>query len=191
MLRKRGMPLMTAERYREIFRFPVREYYEEVGFDFSVEKFERPAEEFIDEYNSLLHEAVLFEGAAETLKWADSSGIKQYVLSAMEQQALRSSVHDRNILPFFQALFGIQDNLAHSKLQRGKELLSFLKDHHNDTETFRPVLIGDSLHDHEVGHQLGIPVILVSWGHQHPDRLKSTNRPVVNSFSELQHLMFV
>ena len=43
MLRERSLPQLSAERYQEIFCFPVSEYYRKAGFDFSKEPFERLA----------------------------------------------------------------------------------------------------------------------------------------------------
>ena len=38
MLTKRELPLLTTESYREVFTFPVKKYYELVGFDFNKDK---------------------------------------------------------------------------------------------------------------------------------------------------------
>ena len=38
LLRRRGLPpLGSLARYREVFRFPIRDYYTDIGFDFSRE----------------------------------------------------------------------------------------------------------------------------------------------------------
>ena len=41
LLEPRGLPLMSIERYREIFGFPIRRYYETLGFDLQAESFAR------------------------------------------------------------------------------------------------------------------------------------------------------
>lgn len=40
MLKGRDLPLLTAERYREVFGFPVKDYYVKLGFNFGIESFE-------------------------------------------------------------------------------------------------------------------------------------------------------
>ena len=35
MLKKRNLPKIDSKKYREIFDFPVTEYYSKLGFDFS------------------------------------------------------------------------------------------------------------------------------------------------------------
>ena len=37
LLERRGMDLISIERYRDIFDFPVKNYYEKLGFDFDNE----------------------------------------------------------------------------------------------------------------------------------------------------------
>ena len=34
MLSSRNLPLMTVDKYRELFDFPVKDYYAKTGFDF-------------------------------------------------------------------------------------------------------------------------------------------------------------
>ncbi|SVD25320.1 uncharacterized protein METZ01_LOCUS378174, partial [marine metagenome] len=40
ILRRRGMDTITLEKYREIFGFPVKDYYLKLGFDLEKEPFE-------------------------------------------------------------------------------------------------------------------------------------------------------
>jgi phosphoglycolate phosphatase len=181
LLERRKLARLDMERYREIFTFPVRKYYEAAGFDFSREAFEGPAEEFILEYRLLLPEAELFPDVVQVLEFFRLSGIRQYVLSAMEQDALVSSIEARGILPFFHRIYGIGDNLAFSKLLRGKELL---KD--NGIDPGRVLMVGDTLHDLEVAGELGLDIVLVGRGHQHPDRLGGEGRTVIDNLEQLK-----
>ncbi|MFA5815041.1 MAG: hypothetical protein WC865_05425 [Bacteroidales bacterium] len=52
LLLDRNLPPIDEEKYARIFRFPVKEYYQEAGFDFIHEPFEVPAMEFIRIYDS-------------------------------------------------------------------------------------------------------------------------------------------
>jgi hypothetical protein len=36
LLKERTLPLISEDKYRDIFTFPVRNYYEQLGFDFLV-----------------------------------------------------------------------------------------------------------------------------------------------------------
>ena len=50
MLGRRGIAPVSLDRYREIFTFPIREYYRLAGFDFSRESYETLAEEYMRIY---------------------------------------------------------------------------------------------------------------------------------------------
>ena len=115
LLERRKLPLLNEGRYREIFTFPIRNYYEAAGFDFDVEPFELPAEEFIVEYKQIMHQTRLFPDVAETLELLCSRGVRQFVLSAMEEQALRNLVKQHGIEHYFEEVCGISDNYAVSK----------------------------------------------------------------------------
>ena len=47
-LEKRKLPLMNEDKYREKFLFPIKTFYESIGFDFSKEDFTITNDEFHD-----------------------------------------------------------------------------------------------------------------------------------------------
>ena len=48
LLRRRSMASITAEQYRQIFGFPLKEYCQRLGFDVEDGGFERLSEEFLE-----------------------------------------------------------------------------------------------------------------------------------------------
>ena len=51
LLAKRNLPLISGiEQYRNIFGFPVKSYYEALGFDFSKEPYDKLAHEWVALY---------------------------------------------------------------------------------------------------------------------------------------------
>lgn len=69
MLKIKGYDkFLTVEKYREIFCFPVIEYYRQVGFDFSVHPFEELAELYIRLYSPLQGKAKMYSGADDVLR---------------------------------------------------------------------------------------------------------------------------
>lgn len=181
LLSKRNLPLLCRDRYLDVFGFPVKDYYQRLGFDFSREAFEIPAEEFILHYNEGIDQVPLFEDAWETLCFFQQQGIRQYIVSAMEHRALESSVSKRGILPFFSSIHGIANNLAFGKSSIARELIQSQK-----LEPEYCIFIGDTIHDAEVAAETGVKGILIARGHQHPNRLNQTGNPVLGSLSELQ-----
>ena len=93
LLRDRGLPLLSVERYKEIFRFPVIDYYRDAGFDFEKEPFEIPARQYVKLYYGRENETKLFPDVVDTLTYFKNNNFKQYVLSAMENGNLERMVH--------------------------------------------------------------------------------------------------
>lgn len=180
LLKKRNLPLLTIEKYRKIFTFPVQSYYQSAGFNFENEPFEVPAMEFIDLYHQALSQAKLFSDVMQVLEFISSKGISQSVLSAMEHESLVKSLIDRKIFPFFEEVSGINNHYAHSKLEIGRQLIDKINLPHNQL-----LMIGDSLHDLEVSDQLGIDCLLVSRGHQSKERLMAKTPNVFDELNDV------
>ena len=180
LLEKRKLPILTDATYKEVFAFPVRDYYEKAGFDFSKEDFEIPAKEFTDQYNSKVNECGLHANVIEVLEQLRIDGKKQYILSAMKQDMLTTTLKQNNIYYFFEDIVGLDNHYAASKIERGKQLIR-----RNKIEKETALMIGDTEHDFEVAEELGIACILIADGHQSKKRLENTRAKVLNSLQEL------
>ncbi|MCK9452438.1 MAG: HAD family hydrolase [Bacteroidales bacterium] len=184
MLQARQLPALSSDNYREIFRFPVRDYYQDIGFDFKQEAFEIPALEFMQHYQNLLHEAVLFEGVRETLEQLRAAGYKQFVLSAMEQQLLDQLLEQHQISSYFEHIQGIDDHFADGKIMAAHKLIAVIG---NSRPT--PIMVGDTLHDAEVGAECGFETILFSGGHFSAERLKQAGLSLFENHKDLQEFL--
>jgi len=184
LLGRRNLPLLDIVKYKEVFPFPVRDYYIALGFDFASEPFEIPAMEFIEEYGKNLPGARLHKGCVEVLKTFRDNGYQQFILSAMEQEALAASVKSIGIGAFFIEIRGIQDHYAHGKDHVAHELIR-----RNNLNGLKTLLIGDTLHDAEVAMAAGIPCLLVASGHQSEARLKKQGIPLANDISGILTLL--
>ena len=91
MLKKRGLPLKTVEEYRELFDFPVKDYYAKLGYDFDKEPFDEVGMEFIIKYNKRQDETLLHPEVLEILAAFNTRGFSQNILSAREH-------NDTNVL---------------------------------------------------------------------------------------------
>jgi phosphoglycolate phosphatase len=180
LLKERGLPSVDLHRYREIFTFPVRDYYHSLGFDFRKEPFDIPAHQFIDLYRENLHSAPLHQGIADILGYFQNNGIQQVILSAMEQEFLEDTLNAKGILRFFDKVVGITNHLGDGKLEKARELVANLGG--KAEEIF---LIGDTFHDYEVANGSGIECILIANGHQSYERLKDFNCIVLQDMKSL------
>ncbi|MGE0631241.1 MAG: HAD family hydrolase [Pseudobdellovibrionaceae bacterium] len=175
LLTVRGLPQIEKEYYRQVFEFPVINYYKAIGFNFERESFEDVSHEFVQLYMDGFHHCPLVFGAKDTLETIQALKITQSILSAADQESLDVMVSHFELKQYFSSVNGIENKFASSKIQKGMDLIS--SSSHGLSET---VLIGDTEHDLEVGQHLGIDVVLVGHGHQCPTRLSRVHDKVIN-----------
>jgi phosphoglycolate phosphatase len=180
MLARRGLPMLSVDDYKAVFTFPVKDYYQKIGFDFEKEPFEIPALEFIDYYNSRVKECSLQKDTLRVLEYFRSIDVKQYILSAMEQVVLDNCLKHYQINGFFDYVSGLDNIYAVSKIENGHRLIAELK-----LDASELVLIGDTVHDFEVATKLGCQCVLIADGHQSKEVLQGTGALVIDSISEL------
>ena len=175
LLDRRGLPALSLEKYRDIFTFPVRNYYVAAGLDFGNEPFEIVGREWMDSYERRKHECPLHLGTVELLKQLASRRVGQSILSAYSQHTLEQIVAHHGLLPFFQHLYGLDNIYAASKVVQGRKLMARLG--HGPGQV---VLIGDTIHDFEVAREIGADCLLVAHGHQSHARLASLGVPILS-----------
>jgi phosphoglycolate phosphatase len=180
LLSDRNLPVVNAKTYKEVFSFPVQDYYKTLGFDFENEDFSVPAHQYIDLYYAGFDSCALQNNVVEMLESLKGKGVRQFVLSAMEQDMLEKTLKLKGISNYFEGVAGLTDHYAVSKVERGKQLIrEFNIDNENTW------LIGDTTHDFEVATELGVKCILIADGHQSAERLKATKAKLVGSLKEL------
>lgn len=173
MLEKRGLGTITLQQYKDLFGFPVKEFYEGLGFDFSLDSWQDVSQDFVDTYDILAGGMTLNRGVREVLSGLQERGVRQYILSALQEDTLRKMVADFAIAPCFQQVYGACDIYAGSKVGRGKMMLEECGMIPGET-----LMIGDTLHDAEVAGALGFDCMLYAGGHNSEWRLQG-NAPVI------------
>ena len=180
MLKKRKLPVLTIERYQEMFDFPVKNYYERIGFDFQKEPFTIVGTEFIAKYDAKSRESKLHDFALSILKNAKNTGQTQSILSARKHQQLVEEIDFFEIKPYFDNIVGLDNHYAGSKVENGLQLISEL-----NLPNEQIVLIGDTTHDYEVAESMNIDCILIANGH-HPElKLKKCKASVIKNLETL------
>ncbi len=181
MLVKRGARPITIEHYRRRFGFPVRPFYAELGVDLAKWDWDEICEDF---HTFVLEEPqAVRPDARAALELAASLGFRQSILSALRQDKLEAALAANGFLGFFDRIFGVDNLDGASKLDRGRELMASL-----GPAADAPVFIGDTLHDAEVARELGGRCVLVSCGHQMPDRLAVAGCPVAATLADAVRL---
>jgi phosphoglycolate phosphatase len=180
VLKSKNIKTLSLEDYRLIFDFPVKKYYEKAGFNFAEYSFEEVGKQWMDEYEIRKGETFLFEGTKDVLDYISSLGIGQSVLSAYSLHTLIEIINSHGLTKYFKHITGLDHIYATGKLDIGRELIKKI-----NVPLKKVVLVGDTLHDHDVAAELGIQCILIANGHQSRARLISSGFPVLNDIREL------
>ncbi len=180
MLRKRNLPGIDSKKYREIFDFPVIDYYAKLGFDFSKESFEELTVEFIGEYYARFNECKLFDEVEEVLKKIRDRGISQSILSASKEDVLTEKIKHYGIDKYFSKTIGLENHYAESKIENGKKWIAELN--LNPQEV---LLIGDTAHDYIVSKHIGSDCLLIANGHYSYKRLAKLGVDVISTLKEM------
>ncbi len=186
ILKRRNMKNISLEDYKEVFDFPVRNYYKAVGFSELNDKlFHELSVEFIEEYEDRKLDFGLNKDALTILDKIHSAGIQQSVLSAYSQQTLEQIVEHYGIRKYFVSLSGLDNIYAASKVENGRRLVKRL-----GLSSGEALMVGDTLHDKEVADEIGADSALLASGHQSKERLLKSGVPVIDNLLELEKILF-
>ena len=180
VLKDRNLNGITLDDYRNVFDFPVQDYYLKLGFNFQDEPFESSGLDFIKIYDSRKFEPQLFNDTMPTLNALKNSGCTHSILSAQNINTLRKSVIHYQLDGMFEYISGLEDHYAIGKVEQGKILIKNLQFDLNEV-----VMIGDTEHDYVVAQEMGIKCFVMDRGHNSTKRLQSKQAQVFSSFSGL------
>ena len=179
MLSERGMrEIADLDEYREVFDFPIKEYYRALGFDFEVEPYEVLAPLWVDIYNERSKESSVVEGVLPTSKKVRELGMCQVVFSATEREMLLRQMGELGIRECFDEVIGLDNIHAESKLHLAKRWREANPD-------AKILYVGDTLHDAENAKALGADCLLFTGGHQSRNRLSKTGCTLIDSIEQI------
>lgn len=181
ILNKQNKKMLSMEEYKNVFTFPIRDYYIAAGVDFNIESYESLAKWFIKVYQPLSMECGLFEGIVDTFKYLKDKGYNLYILSASERNNLIEQCENYDIVKYFVDILGIDNIHAASKVNIAIE---YMKEHNINGEDV--LFIGDTLHDLEVAEAMKAKCMLVSCGHQSKEVLAKGNVEILESINDLK-----
>ena len=179
LLVERGLaPIESVERYRSVFRFPVIDYYKDIGFDFSEESYEELAPKWVALYLENVKTAGLYPDVVATLEALRREGVGLCVLSASELGMLEDLLRKHGIYEYFEEVLGLDNIHAGSKI-------ALAHDWRARHEGKSALFIGDTDHDVDTARALGADCALVCRGHQRREFLESFGVPVYDSIEEI------
>ncbi len=189
MLLERHHPAVSFDTYRDIFTFPIIEYYKKAGFRFSPDgddDFLLLANEFREDYEKAFPSVPLYSGVKSFLETARNV-LPIYLLSATKEELLLAETHEKGVDKLFTDIIGIGDIYGASKQEAAKRYFLNKK-----LDVSKALFIGDSLHDEEVAISLGGSCCLISNGHQSikvlKDGKKNQKTVIVPTLGDLQSI---
>lgn len=172
LLADRGLPIIESkQRYRAVFGFPIKSYYERLGFDFSKEPYEVIAPLWVDQYMINVKDAPIFDDVLKAFHFFEERGIPQTLLSATELSMLRGQLSELGLSDRFCEILGRGDIHAASK----EGIAIAWRERHPGE---RVLMIGDTDHDLQVAKAINADCALISRGHQSEEYLKTLGAPV-------------
>jgi phosphoglycolate phosphatase len=183
-LYSRNLPQINVDEYRQYFTFPVKKYYEALGFDFEKEDFKEVGYNFIQKFKQRKFEANLFEDSIDILEYFKNLNIKQSIVSAQEHKLLNQTIKHYKINHYFESITGIEHYYADNKVKIAQTVRKNIPFNNN-----KIIMIGDSVHDYEVAQKLNIECILISKGHYTKKRLLKCNCQIIDDHTELKKIL--
>ena len=179
MLGDRGLPIIAdMEAYREIFDFPIKEYYRKLGFDFEKEPYEVLAPIWVELYLENCCSAGIVDGVDTVVKAVSKTEMKQVILSACEKNMLCNQLEDLGVIEYFDEIIGLDDIHAAGKLHLAREW----RDKNPEAKI---LFVGDTTHDAETAEVLGADCLLFTGGHQSKERLLTTGCETIDGIVEI------
>ena len=179
LLSERSLPIIESkERYREVFRFPIKSYYETLGFDFEKEPYEVVAPLWVEQYLINVKNADMYSDVRDTLEFFRKNGVSQTVLSATELNMLKTQLSELRVDGYFDEVLGLDNIHAASKA----DIAIGWRQRHGG----RTLLIGDTDHDLQVAGLIGADCALVCRGHQSREYLASLCENIYDDLSQLR-----
>ena len=129
MLQERHMRTYTLEEYKDMFCFPVINYYYRMGYTFENETYDDVSVEFNDAY----------------ARGFSSKGYENIILSASQKDNLKQQCRELGIDQYFSYLLGTDNLYGGSKIDMA---IAFMQKQKIDPTNCR--FIGDTLHDQKM-----------------------------------------
>ena len=176
---RRGIPTLSLEHYREIFGFPVRDFYRSAGIKLELEDWDRLAAEYHELY--LADESPeLADGAFALLRHWKEQRIGQSVVTVSEQTIVNTQIQKFGIRKELDQVIGVSNLHGASKRDLVHGFLDSLS-----IPSAEVLMVGDSLHDAELAREADTQCVLVASGHQSRSRLETTGFPVYDNLAAL------
>lgn len=176
-----GLADIEHSTYRHLFRFPIADFYRDLGFDFTSKPFNLLVADYLHHFDAEVADCTVCEGFHKLAQVLRERGSRLAILSASHQDTLERTAQRLRITEIVDHIFGLDDNDAASKITRAREL-----DQRMEREPgTRVLMIGDTDHDYAVAIDRDWDFVAVANGHQSRVRLEALGVPVFNQMIDV------
>ena len=102
------LPKITLDDYKNLFVFPVVDFWRKLGFKFNDEVFNKMNRHFINNYKKKMLTPKLHNNIQRVFMHLSKLDIKQYVVSASENSILKSCVNHYQVSNYFNDVVGVE-----------------------------------------------------------------------------------
>ena len=187
LLKERKLPpIDSVEKYKNLFSFPIVDFYKELGFTFEDEPFEAVAREYAFLYDEKYPFAEISFEKEELLRKFKQEGVRQLIISATEQTFLLKQVTYFEIEHLFTDILGTSDIYVRSKVSVAQKWMQ-----ENNVAPKDVLFVGDTIHDKEVSDSIGCDCLLLSQGHQSRDILVFSGADLADSIKDIENSVII
>lgn len=167
MLIKRNMPTINMKQYYSYVDTPIIKFYEHI-FDLNIVTYDTICNEYYFSYNKYTEDRVLPQSTVALVKKLNRLGVRQSVVSSYFQKELVSMMKRCGVYDCFEHVSGARDRSVSSKLGRVENAIIS-----SGVERRKCVIVGDTEQEFDIAIRSDIDCVLVGWGHNSPEVLKS------------------
>ena len=172
-----GKKPMSWEKFRESFRLPYSEWYEDHVPGVSLVELE---EHFRHSFDASEESVTPLNGTREFLEWCSENGIRLFVLTSMNSEIFSEQVKRFGFQRHFEAVYsGIID--------KRKVIAELIQD--KDLVKEETAYVGDMLHDIETAHFGGVSSVAVLSGYDPLEKLETGEPTFIISSIKSLHAM--
>lgn len=187
LLNNRKKDVISLSQYRQVFTFPIKEFYRRVGFSIDRDEYQQLVSDYWELYKSKSKDIPLMTGVLDTLGLLKEYQIKQYILSASNKRMVIDQSSTYGIQDLFEEVIAPQDQYALGKVDLARQWMS-----DRNISSSNIIMIGDTLHDFETARAINVDCALVNKGHQNLSALVcEPGLMIFNSICELTDAIFV
>lgn len=148
-----------VERYRELFRFPLQEFYADAGI--GPDEYRAAVDHYLAALTADATPVSLHGGARQTIERLRRRGLRHVLASATRKELLDAQVSAHGLAGEFDELLSISDVYGASK----REVIADWIERDGPAPD-AVLMIGDTDHDREIAHELGTRFVHFRRGHQ-------------------------